>query len=70
MSVFASAVESTESILASAVESIESAVLFSVLFELQAETERAIANAKKPDLNKVFILIVMYLSINNTRRQR
>lgn len=57
VSVFAEAVESIESTAEVEAESIESAVLFSVLLELQAETESAIAKAKKLDLNNVFIFV-------------
>jgi len=57
VSVCASEVESIESINTFEVESIVSAVLSDEVLELHATTDKEIAKAKKPNLNKFFIII-------------
>ena len=59
VSVAAVAAESIVSVAAEAVESIESEALLSDLLVLQAATDKEIAKAKKPNLNKFFILIFL-----------
>jgi hypothetical protein len=59
VSVAAVAAESIVSVAAVADESIESEALLSDLLVLQAATDNEIAKAKKPNLNKFFILMLL-----------